>query len=109
MAKRIINMGVLPGQPTDGTGQMCIHLFVRDPNGSFTEPHVLHQEAGKPMKAIPTRGRLACNRRKLVTQVKRNNVTTVVMRSDDPRAVTCPRCAATSEFADLMKRLEAGN
>lgn len=109
MARQVVSLSVLPGQPTDGSGIVCIHLFVRDPNGSFVEPHVLHQEVGKKMEARPTRGRLACDRKKTVTQVKRGNVTTVVLRSDDPRAVTCPKCKATTEYSELLNRVETGS
>ena len=42
MGRRIINVSVLPGEPTDGSGRVCIHLFVQNPHGPFVEPHVLH-------------------------------------------------------------------
>lgn len=111
--KQIINMNVLPGELLDGTGRICIHLFVPDPNGPFVEPHALHpsseDEDGmrkKQLIAKPTRGRLACNPKRLVIPITRGNVTTVTPRSDDPRAVTCPKCIASSFYKEKMKLLE---
>lgn len=114
MTKRVIQMNVLHGEPKDGSGRVCIHLFVQDAAGPFVEPHVLHpalDEAGQPIKqqviARPTRGRLACDARRGVAPVTRGGVTTVTPRTDDPRAVTCPRCIASRFYAELMARLEA--
>lgn len=109
--RRTVNVSVLPGEPTDGTGKVCIHLFVKDECGPFVEPHVLHPtlgEDGKPtgqLIARPTRGRLACNPKRTVAPVTRCNVTTVTMRSDDPRAVTCPKCIDSSDYKIMMETL----
>lgn len=99
MKKRVIVMKVLPGEPLDGTGRVCVHLFVQDERGPFTEPHVLHPAqdsngnpvAGK-LSAKATRGRLACDPKRDASPVTRGNVTTVTMRTDDLHAVTCPKC-----------------
>ena len=40
--RRKICVRVNPGEATDGSGQVCIHLFVQDETGPFVEPHVLH-------------------------------------------------------------------
>lgn len=112
MAKRIVNMSVLPGEPLDGSGRMCIHLYVQDSKGPFVEPHVLHpvMKNGEPVKqqleARPTRGRLACDPKRSVAPVTRNGITTITMRSDNPNAVTCEKCKATSEYREMMARLE---
>lgn len=109
MDKRIITMNVLPGEPIDGSGRVCIHLFVRDERGPFTEPHVLHpgRENPKELEAKPTRGRLACDRMRRVAPVRRGNVTIVTPRTDDPRAVTCPKCLASEECKVMLAKLEA--
>lgn len=113
MGKRIINMSVLPGEPTDGSGRVCIHLFVQDQRGAFVEPSVLHpvvkdgQVVKQQLEMRPTRGRLACNPRRLVAPVTRNGVTTITPRTDDPRAVTCPKCIASAEYMAAMKLLVA--
>ncbi len=115
--KRAISMSVLPGQPTDGSGRVCVHLFVRDPSGPITEPNVLYladepDEHGNRLRARPERGRLACDRNRRVTQVVRNGATVVTMRTDDYRAVTCPRCIASADYAaadDLLKSLTGEN
>ncbi len=101
--KKIIGVNVLPGEPLNGAGRVCIHLFIQDEQGPFIEPHVLHPvyKDGEVVKgqieAKPTRGRLACSRTRLVAPVAHNGVTQVTLRTDDPRAVTCPKCLATKE------------
>lgn len=110
--KHVVNVKVLHGQPTDGSGKVAIHLFVRDPNGPFVEPHVLYpvmDDNGQPgpgLTARATRGRLACDPRRTVAPVVRGGVTTVTIRSDDPRAVTCPKCMASKDYTDLMTQIE---
>lgn len=114
MKKRVIDIKVLPGQPTDGSGQACIHLFVPDPNGPFTEPRV-RQMRVKPgttgdeitgeVITAPMRGRLACDRKRTVKPVVKNNITSVTLRTDDPRATTCPWCKQSEDYKRLMKLL----
>lgn len=112
--KRIINIKVLLGEPLDGSGRVCIHLFVQDNYGKFTEPCVFHMQdmednQGQLVKRLitkPTRGRLACDPKKTVDPVTRNGVTTITMRSDDARAVTCPKCRKSVEYAQMMALLE---
>lgn len=105
--RRIVNINVLPGEPVDGTGRVCIHLFVRDERGPFVEPHVLHPvlQDGAPVKgrveARPTRGRLACDPRRGVAPVTRKGVTTITHRTDEPAAVTCPRCKQSPEYQSM--------
>lgn len=107
-SKRIINVNVLPGEPTDGRGRVCIHLFVPDQKGSFAEPHALQPGTeNKKVIAGPKRGRLACDpKRRPSAKPDKNNVVTITPRSDDPRAVTCPRCKKTKEYEAMMARLE---
>ncbi len=108
--KRIVSVNVVPGDPVDGSGRVCIHLFVQDERGPFVEPHVLHpalDEAGQPIKqqvvARPTRGRLACDSRRKVAPVTRSGVTTITSRTDNPNAVTCPKCQASTEYIAAMR------
>ena len=110
---RIVSMNVLPGQPTDGSGRVCIHLFVRDKVGPFVEPHVLHTVPGpdglprkEELVARRTRGRLACSATRTVAPTTRNGVTTVTPRSDDPYAVTCLKCIASSFYKEMMALIE---
>ena len=107
--KQIVDVAILPGEPTDGSGRICIHLFVPDERGPFTEPHVLHpavDDAGQRIKqrvvAKPTRGRLACDPKRVVAPVVRGNVTRVTARTDDPRAVTCPRCLTSPDCIRMI-------
>ncbi len=119
--QRIVNISVLPGEPTDGTGRVCIHLFVPDERGPFVEPYALHpvfDEDGAQVKqkvqAKPTRGRLACDPRRNVVQTSslhRGSSTTVVttsvtMRTNDPRAITCPKCMASKSYIEAMTNYE---
>lgn len=101
MSKQIIDIPVLPGQPTNGTGKVCIHLFVRDERGPFTETHVLRQ-VDDNLGAVPTRGRLACDPRRTVAPIVRGAVVKVTPRTDDPRAVTCLKCKASLDYQTAM-------
>ena len=107
--KLVVDLKVLPGEPLDGTGRICIHLFVQDQHGLFTEPHVIHPvfengvQGKQKVECRPTRGRLACNRKRGVAPTTRNGVTTVTPRTDDPRAVTCSKCIASKEYIELMR------
>jgi hypothetical protein len=110
VAKRKVNMRVLPGEPTDGTGRVCVHLFMPDAAGPFVEPHALHPMRDKDgnvvkqkVEAKPTRGRLACDPKRQVAPVTRGNVTTVTSRTDDPRAATCPKCLASKDYVRMME------
>ncbi len=111
--RRAVCVPVLHGEPLDGSGRVCIHLFVQDATGPFTEGHALLPiyENGEQVKqkatAGPARGRLACNPKRLVAPVESGGVVTVTPRSDDPRAVSCPRCMATDEYRVAMVRIAA--
>ena len=116
MAKKrrnqIIDLKVVPGEPLDGSGRVCIHLFVKDDRGPFVEPHVLCPKkdgvsiARGDIEAKPARGRLACDPKRTVAPVTRGSIVTVTPRTDDPRAVTCPKCLASPECAELLKIIE---
>ena len=112
--KRIVNVNVLPGEPLDGSGRVCIHLFVRDERGPFVEPHAMHpvfREDGTQVKqqviCSPARGRLACDPRRNPAPVTRNGVITVTPRTDDVNAVTCPKCLASKDYAKLVEKIES--
>ena len=110
--KRVVCMNVLPGEPLDGSGKVCIHLYVQDESGPFIEPHALHpvfengEQVKQKMVARPTRGRLACNPKRDATTIVRGKVTTVTHRTDDPRAVTCSKCKASEDYMKMMLKLE---
>lgn len=113
MIKRVIHMKVLPGEPTDGSGKVCIHLFVPDPKGTFVESCVLYPKLddsgnriGNQLVNKPTRGRLACDPKRSAVSVTVKNVTTVTPRTDDHRAVTCPRCIASRFYTDAVSTME---
>lgn len=111
--RRIINIRVLPGQPLDGSGRVCIHLFIQDEKGPFVEPYALHPviENGEQVKqqvtARPTRGRLACDPKRDASPVTNNGVITVTLRTDNPDAVTCPKCLESTAYIELVKRIES--
>lgn len=114
--KQVIEVKVLPGEPLDGSGRVCIHLFVPDGRGPFSEPCGLYMadvevegtdQTVKQLASKATRGRLACNPKRTVAPVSCGAVTTVTMRTDDPRAVTCPKCKASVDFSKMMDQLTA--
>ena len=118
--KRIIEMKVLPGEPLDGSGRVCIHLFVPDEAGTFTEPHVLHPvyENGVRVKqrleARETRGRLACDPKrdpspKTVTLRTGGSFIIITPRTDNPQAVNCPKCLASKDYTELLQKYESAD
>ena len=110
--RRIIDLKVVPGDPTDGSGRVCIHLFVQDECGLFIEPHALRPvfedgvQVKQKVEAKPTRGRLACDPKRDPKPVVRGNVITVTARTDDPSAVTCPKCKKSEDYKAMASRLE---
>lgn len=111
MKKRILVMNTLPGQPTDGSGKVCIHLFVVDPKGPFKEPMVAQLDkiaadnGDQRLICAPARGRLACDPKRTVAPVERKGVTTLTLRTGDPRAATCPKCITSDDYKKMMKVL----
>ena len=109
--KRIVSVKVLPGEPVDGSGRVCIHLFVQDERGSFVEPSALHPviDNGVVVKqkvtARHTRGRLACDKKRNPAPTTHEGVTSVTSRTDDPRAVTCLKCIASVDYADMSNNI----
>ncbi len=109
-------MSVLPGEKTDGSGKICIHLFVQDEKGPFVQHHILHPATDKNGDVIkgqlmhrPTRGRLACGVIPAPTlPTSKSNIIKVTHRTDEPRAVTCPRCQESDSYKTMMQLLEKG-
>lgn len=101
MAKRVVIMPVLPNQPLDGSGRVCIHLFVPDENGPFVEGHVTDHVK----KTVgPVHGRLACSSRKTVAPTKNSmGHITITPRTNDARAVTCQKCCESPEYRHAME------
>ncbi len=109
---RVINVRVLPGEPLDGSGRVCIHLFVQDNAGLFVEPHAVHPvfkdgvQVKQQVVCGPARGRLACDPKRNPTPTTHNGVITVTPRTDDPRAVTCTKCMASNDYKAMVAKLE---
>lgn len=110
----IIETKLLPGEPLDGSGKVCIHLFVQDPDGLVVEPHAVLPvfENGAQVKQKtscgPAHGRIACNPKIMNVQpVIRGNVTTLFHRTDDPRAVSCPKCKASKDYEAMIAKMKA--
>jgi hypothetical protein len=101
----------LRGQPTDGSGKVCIHLFVRDDSGPITTPHAIlpvYDDKGEQVRQAgrfgSARGRLACDPKRLVAPVAVGGHVVVTMRTDDPEAATCPVCLASRDYKAMMDR-----
>ncbi len=92
----ILNMRLL----NDGSGRVCIHYFIRDPEGPITTPKGQGQLAG----CGGTKGRIACNpEQNSVSSQVSNGEYRMCVHSDDPRAVTCPACLASPEAKALLE------
>lgn len=92
--KHIVGLKVLPGEPLNGTGKICIHLFI------------VSKETGGKGIFRTVNGHLACDPKRSIEPVKRNGITNVTIRTDDPRAATCPACIASPEYSRIIKLLE---
>lgn len=107
-AKRVVSVSLLSGEPTDGSGRICVHFFVLDEAGKFTEPSVMRTtERGVEIK--PGRGRLACDPDKNPATRKVGNVFYVTHRTTAAGAVNCPKCLKTPEHVratEELKKLE---
>lgn len=110
--KRIVSVKVLPGEPLDGSGRVCIHLFVQEESGAFVTPCAVHPvivdgaQVKQQVTCGPARGRLACDSSHDPTPSTRNGVTTVTLRTDDPQAVTCLKCIASESYREMVKKHE---
>ncbi len=103
--RRIVQVNTVPGSPPKPSSKVCIHFFVRDGMGPITESHALHpvfDESGVQVKQKvtvgPARGRLACDPRRTAAPVNRGGVTVVTPRTEEPQAVTCPKCMSSPEY-----------
>jgi hypothetical protein len=96
---------VLPGEPTDGTGRVRIHHFVRDGAGPVRLPARVEPTPAGPLRLGGGVGKIAC--RPALADVDRvaGGVARPVLFSDDPRAVTCPECRATEDYQKAQARL----
>jgi hypothetical protein len=107
-SRHITHMNVLPGEPLDGSGRVCIHLFVPDEKGLFVEPNILYPDLdesgkriGRRLVAKPTRGRLACDSKRTVATIVKNGVIYVTPRTNVWEAVTCLKCKKSKEYQTL--------
>ena len=109
---RRINIPVLQGQPLDGSGAVLIHLLIRSDKSLFTTPHALHPVIGEDGQTIKqqlqvgqARVQLACNPSRNPAGYIHKGIITAVPRTDDPRAVTCPKCCVSEHYQQIMTKL----
>ncbi len=94
----------LPILLPDGTGRVRQHWFVHDPEGKKTPERVVQTPMG-PLRLGGVPGRIAC---KPLYDGDFSVISLGGMCSGDVRAVNCPECQATAEYAEacgLMKDL----
>lgn len=88
----------------DGSGRVRIHWFCRDDKGPIRTAEAVTMSALGPVRLGGATGRIACQpQRKSVAPEVNGLVTTPCVHSDDARAVTCPECMKTPEYAAAMK------
>ncbi len=89
----------------DGSGRVCIHWLFQDPEGPIqvTDRSVT---ASGPQIVRGRRWRMACNPTQSNVSVAEGGRLTPSPHSDDPRAVTCPKCMATAKFQEAMIHLQ---
>ncbi len=92
----------LPILLPDGTGRARIHWFVHDPEGRKT-PERIVQTAMGPIRLGGVTGKIACK------PLYDGEFSVVALRgqfSDEVRAVNCPECQATAEYAKACGELK---
>jgi hypothetical protein len=91
----------------DGTGRVCIHWFIRDPQGPIETPGRIHPTSVGPMSFGGARGRIACHPEQNTVSPQTNGIETrLCMHTDDARAATCLECCATPEYIAKMEELK---
>jgi len=89
----------------DQSGKVCIHYFVHAPAGPA------HTPAGAvgPFAYGGAAGYIACSPKteSVTPRVAPDGTTTPVCHSNEPRAVTCPRCKESREWVQTMAAIEA--
>lgn len=90
----------------DGSGRVCLHWIYEDKDGPIETVDSVVQTSAGPKLLGARRWRMACCPQLTNIDPKREGVRIIPwQRSDDPRAVTCPRCMATDEFKARMEFL----
>jgi hypothetical protein len=99
--KRVIAIKMLP----DGSGRVVIHWLIRG-EGPITTPRSEIRTPAGPRMGGGVTGKIACQpeRKSALPEVKGGEIL-MFHYSDDCRAVTCPDCMATPEFARQMELL----
>ncbi len=104
---RSIDVKVLPGEPTDGSGHVRIHWFVRSENGAAVTPAGTVKSSIGPLKAGGVRGYLACQKgRADIGSRVVGGMIAMTLHTDEVRAATCPECLATAEAKAMLTLLE---
>jgi hypothetical protein len=90
----------------DGSGRVCIHWLMHDPEGPIQTINASIPTAKGPVLVKGRRFRCACQPQ--LSNMGGDNKGRLVpfVHSDDPRAATCPKCCATKEYKEIMARLE---
>ena len=89
----------------DGTGRVCIHWLIRDPEGPIQTENrtVIAQNGPQIMKGA--RWRMACNPTLSNLDSRDGGRLIPWSHTDDPRAATCPKCLATAAYQAAMAEL----
>ena len=85
----------------DGTERLCVHWLVTDDNGPIETSEPPAQIASA--KLIGKRAKIACNPNQNSLRMTRGDEVVMCLRSDEIRAVTCPKCLATEQAKVLLK------
>lgn len=98
----IVVMRVLPPD-AQGTRYVRVCWFMIDANGPAQNPSGVIETSWGPKDYEGARGRIACQPQRTSVLPEYNGVETkLTVRSEDPRAVTCPLCKATPEYKAAM-------
>ena len=80
-------------------GRLRIHWFKVCSSGPIKTPEGMIQTSIGAKQVGGVQGMIACNpEQNNLGPVQKGMDTLMCLRSDDPRAVTCPECMATEDF-----------
>ncbi len=100
---RTVTVKLLP----DGSGRVRIHWLELREDGPVKTPEGTVPTSQGPIRMGGAVGRIACApRQKKVGAVTEKGETSLVVHSDDPRAVTCPECQEKEEYKAAMRQYD---
>ncbi len=88
----------------DGSGRICTHWVFEDPEGPMQTISQTFPTGSGPVLFKGGRWRCACMPQRTTFNGPQEGRYVQFTHTNDPRAATCPKCCATTEYKDAMAR-----